>query len=299
MILLTFVDGGALRLGVKTDAGVIDVAAAGAALGAGRGGAGLDTIEGVLGGGEVTRMALADLVRRAGEAGGAASWLRPEEGLRLGPCVPRPGKIVCVGLNYRRHAEESGAAIPETPVLFSKFNNTVAAHEEPVPLPPVATQYDYEAELAVVIGRTARNVAEDRALDHVFGYCIANDVSARDLQTRTPQWLLGKTLDKFLPLGPYLVTADEVGDPQALGIRLWLNGELRQDSSTADMIFSVAEIVGYISRHFPLEPGDLISTGTPEGVILGMAEKRWMRPGDEVVVEIERLGRLRNVMTEA
>ena len=294
MILLTFVDGDSLRLGVKTDAGVIDVVAAQAALGP-VGGAVPSTVDGVIAGGDAALTALAEVIRRATEAGPAegATWLRSEGDLRFGPCVPKPGKIVCVGLNYRRHAEESGAAIPETPVLFSKYGNTVAAHGEPVPLPGVATQYDYEVELGVVMGRTARNVGEDEALGHVFGYCAANDVSARDLQNRTSQWLLGKTLDKFLPLGPYLVTADEVGDPQALGLRCWLNGELRQDSTTADMIFSVAQIVGYTSRHFTLEPGDVIITGTPEGVILGMAEKRWMKPGDEVVVEVERLGQLR------
>ena len=300
MILLTFVDGGRLRLGVKTEAGVVDVAAAQAALGAPAGGAAPETIEGVLAGGEAARTALDDLVRRAGEAGpGGAAWLRGEDDLRFGPCLPRPGKIVCVGLNYRRHAEESGAAIPETPVLFSKFANAVAAHGEPVPLPTVATQYDYEVELGVVMGRTARGVGEDEALDFVFGYCAANDVSARDLQMRTSQWLLGKTLDKFMPIGPYLVTADEVGDPQALRLRCWLNGEPRQDSTTADMIFGVAQIISYASRYFPLEPGDVIITGTPEGVILGMAEKRWMRPGDEVVVEVERLGQLRNPLVEA
>ena len=283
MILLMFLDGETPRLGVRADNGVVDVAAAGSALGTGSFGQVPDTMDTLLSGGEVAREALADLLRRAEAAGAAgAPWLRAEEGLRLGPVVPRPGKIVCVGLNYRRHAEESGLPIPETPVLFSKFGNSVAAHGEPVPLPPVATEYDYEAELGVVIGRTARSVGEDEALAYVFGYCTANDISARDLQSRTSQWLLGKTLDKFLPLGPYLVTADEVGDPQTLRIRCWLNGELRQDSSTADMIFSVAQIVSYSSHYFPLEPGDVISTGTPEGVILGMAEKRWMKPGDEV-----------------
>ena len=298
MILLTIADGDAPRLGVKTEAGVIDIASAQTALGTGSPGAVPTTIDALLVGGDAARSALDELVSRAGEgATDGAPWLLTESYVRVGPCVPRPGKIVCVGLNYRRHAEESGAAIPETPVLFSKFGNVLAAPEEPVPLPDVATQYDYEAELAVVIGRRARNVSEDDALSYVLGYCNGNDVSARDLQTRTSQWLLGKTLDKFLPLGPYLVTADEVGDPQALSVRCWLNGELRQNSSTGDMIFNVAQIVSYTSRYFPLDPGDVISTGTPEGVILGMAEKRWMVPGDEVVVEVEGLGRLRNVMT--
>jgi len=298
MILLAFEDGDATRLGVKTDRGVVDVAAAEAALGVGPAGPAPGGGDALLAGGDAARRAVEDVVRRAADAPADAPWLRREEDLRLAPCVPSSGKILCVGLNYRRHAEESGMAIPETPVLFSKFGNTLAAHGEEVPLPSVATQYDYEAELAVVIGRTARNVAQDAALSHVFGYCAANDVSARELQTRTSQWLLGKTLDKFLPLGPYLVTADEVADPQALRVRCWLNGELRQDSSTADMIFGVAEIVSYASRYFPLEPGDVISTGTPEGVIMGMAEKRWLQPGDAVEVEVAGLGRLRNVMTQ-
>lgn len=288
--------GDAPRIGVKTERGVVDVAAAEAALGVGAAGPAPDGIDALLAAGTGAREALDDLMGRADAAGAEAPWLRQEEDLRFAPCVPKPGKLLCVGLNYRRHAEESGMPIPETPVLFSKFMNTLAAHGEPVPLPPVASQYDYEAELAVVIGRTARDVAQEAALDHVFGYAAANDVSARELQTRTSQWLLGKTLDKFLPLGPYLVTADAVPDPQGLGVRCWLNGELRQNSSTADMIFGVAEIVSYASRYFTLEPGDVISTGTPEGVILGMAEKRWLQPGDEVEVEVDGLGRLRNRM---
>jgi 2-keto-4-pentenoate hydratase/2-oxohepta-3-ene-1,7-dioic acid hydratase in catechol pathway len=217
-------------------------------------------------------------------------------GLRLGPCAPHPGKIVCIGLNYRKHAEESGMPVPEAPILFSKFPNALAAAGDEVPLPAVAERYDYEAELCAVIGRTARNVSEAQALDHVWGYCCGNDVSARDLQFRSTQWLLGKSLDRFLPVGPHLVSADEVGDPQSLSIRCHLNGELRQDSNTADMVFGVAELVSYISRYWALEPGDLIATGTPQGVIQGRAEKRWLRPGDEVVVEVGDLGRLENRM---
>ena len=297
MILLSFVDDDLVGLGVKTDGGVIDVTAAKAALGSSVGDPAPETIDGLLANGEAGLAALADLVARATTADDTAgSWLRAEADLRLAPCVPNPGKIVCVGLNYRRHAEESGAAIPETPVLFSKFGNVLAAPEELVPLPDVATQYDYEAELAVVIGRRARNVSEDDALSYVLGYCNANDVSARDLQTRTSQWLLGKTLDKFLPIGPWLVTADEAGDPQAHTLRTWHNGTLRQDSTTADMIFSVREIVSYVSKHFPLNPGDVIVTGTPSGVIMGLPEKNWLKPGDEVTVEVEGLGKLTNRM---
>lgn len=293
MYLLTFRDGDELRLGVRTDRGVIDVAAAQAALGA-SGPAAPESIEDVIAGGEAALAALADLVGRADAA--QAEWLLDEASLTLGPAVPNPGKIICVGLNYRKHAEESGAAIPETPVLFSKFANTVAAPNEDVPLPPSATQYDYEVELGVVIGKPVKNVAEADALGTVFGYVTANDISARELQTRTSQWILGKTLDKFMPIGPFLVTADDVPDPQALQIRTWLNGDLRQDSNTSDMIFPVAEIISYISRHFSLEPGDVIITGTPAGVILGMPEKKWMVPGDVVEVEVEGLGKLSNRM---
>jgi 2-keto-4-pentenoate hydratase/2-oxohepta-3-ene-1,7-dioic acid hydratase in catechol pathway len=296
MILLTIRDGDSLRLGVKTTRGVIDIAAAQAELGQGDDRL-PQTVEAAIAGGEAARSALADLVARAEAADVAGSpWLLDEESLTLGPSVPNPGKIVCVGLNYRKHAEETGAAIPTTPVLFSKFLNTVAAPDEDVALTDAATQYDYEVELAVVMGETTKNASTADALNSVFGYSTANDLSARDLQTRTSQWLLGKTMDKFMPIGPYLVTADEVGDPQKLAIRTWLNGELRQNSNTDDMIFPVAEIVSYISRHFTLEPGDVIITGTPEGVILGMAEKRWMVPGDVVEVEVEGLGKLRNRM---
>jgi len=213
-------------------------------------------------------------------------------GLRLGPPIPRPGKILCVGLNYRRHAHETGMKIPTSPVLFSKFGNTITGPDAEVAVPPEVEQLDYEAELVVVVGRRARRVSEARALDYVLGYTSGNDLSARALQKRTGQWLLGKTLDGFLPIGPELHTADAVPDPQALGVRGWLNGELRQDSSTADMIFSVAEIISYASTYFTLEPGDVIATGTPEGVILGMEEKRWLRAGDELAVEVGPMRRL-------
>jgi 2-keto-4-pentenoate hydratase/2-oxohepta-3-ene-1,7-dioic acid hydratase in catechol pathway len=186
--------------------------------------------------------------------------------------------------------------IPEVPVLFSKFNNTLAGTGDPIPLPDNAVQYDYEVELGVVIGKEARSVSVDEALDYVFGYFSVNDMSVRDLQFRTSQWLLGKTPDKFFPTAPYLVTADEVGDPQNLRLFCWVNGELRQNSNTTDMIFSVAECISYISQYMTLKPGDVISTGTPEGVVMGMKEKKWLKPGDEVVVEVEGLGKCANQM---
>ena len=288
MKLLTFREGNDLRLGVATDAGVIDVAAAAAALGVSGAPAAVETAAA----GGAAGAALADVVAKA--AGRSGAWLRDAASLTLGPAVPNPGKIVCVGLNYRKHAEESGMAIPAYPVLFSKFGNAIAAANEDVPLTDVGSEYDYEVELGVVVGRTARNVAEADALSHVFGYTTANDISCRDLQMRSGQWLIGKTQDKFLPIGPYVVTADEAGDPQAHQLRTWHNGVLRQDSNSADQIFSVAQVIAYASRIFPLEPGDVIVTGTPAGVIMGLPEKRWLKPGDEVTVEVEGLGKLTN-----
>jgi 2-keto-4-pentenoate hydratase/2-oxohepta-3-ene-1,7-dioic acid hydratase in catechol pathway len=224
--------------------------------------------------------------------------LLDEAGLEYGPCLINPQKIVCVGLNYQRHARETNMQVPATPVLFSKFNNALAACNEDVPLPANAVEYDYEAELVVVIGKRARYVSQADALEYVAGYCNGNDISARDLQRRSNQWLLGKTPDKFLPLGPYLVTSDEAGDAQTKPIRCWVNGDLRQNSNTSDMVFGIAELVSYISQYMTLEPGDLVSTGTPEGVILGMAEKHWLKPGDEIVVEVEGFGRLVNRMVK-
>lgn len=271
-----------LHLGVKTDKGIVDVTAATAEIPA--------NLADLMAGGEAALAQLQTFVDQGNHP------LLTETDLRLGPCVPAPGKILCVGLNYRRHAAESGMAVPTTPVLFSKFNNSLAAANEVIPLPSNAEQYDYEVELVVVIGKKARYVSQAEALDYVFGYCTGNDLSARDLQMLTGQWLLGKTLDKFMPIGPYLVTADEVGDPHNLALKCWCNGELRQNSNTSDLIFNVAEVVSYASQYMTLEPGDIISTGTPEGVILGMAEKNWLKPGDEVVVEVEKLGALHNTM---
>jgi 2-keto-4-pentenoate hydratase/2-oxohepta-3-ene-1,7-dioic acid hydratase in catechol pathway len=292
MKLLQFQGGDGLRLGVKTDAGVIDVAAAAEALGLDAPTSLIEVIEV----GQPAIDALQGVIDAAVGAENGASWTLDEMGLQYGPAVADPGKIVCVGLNYRRHAAETNMPVPETPVLFSKFDNTIAAYGDSVSLPPVAIEYDYEVELGIVIGKPARNVSQDDALDYVLGYVTANDISVRDLQTRTSQWLLGKTLDNFLPVGPYLVTADEVGDPQLLGIKTWVNGDIRQNSNTGDMIFTVAEIISYISRYFTLEPGDLIVTGTPEGVAMGREDKPWLKPGDEVVVEVEKLGSLKNVM---
>ncbi len=221
---------------------------------------------------------------------------RPLAEMRLLAPVPRPGKIICVGLNYRDHAKETGAAIPNEPILFSKFANSVVGPGADVVVPPEADELDYEAELAVVIGRRASRVATADALGHVAGYACANDVSARSLQFRSGQWLLGKAIDTFLPLGPWLVTADEVPDPQALGIRCLVNDELRQDSNTGEMVFGVAELIAYASRTITLEPGDLLVTGTPSGVGMATDPPRYLRDGDRIRVEIDGLGQLDNTV---
>lgn len=219
-----------------------------------------------------------------------------EEGIEYGPCVPVGKKVICVGLNYKKHAEESKMPIPTSPILFNKFANALAASHESISLPNVAKQYDYEAELGVVIGKKAKNVSTADALNYVFGYCNANDLSARDLQFETSQWLLGKSLDQFCPIGPYVVTKDEISNPNDLDIACYVNGIKKQDSSTKDMIFNVSEIISYVSKYMTLQPGDLILTGTPEGVMLGVPEdeREWLKPGDEMQVVIEGLGVLEN-----
>lgn len=231
-----------------------------------------------------------------GTQGLATGQPRPLADVKLLAPVPRPGKIICVGLNYRDHARETGQKLPDEPVLFSKFTNSVVGPGADVLVPPEAERIDYEAELAVVIGRRATAVPAADALLHVAGYACANDVSSRSLQFRSAQWLLGKAIDTFLPLGPYLVTADEVPDPQALGIRCLVNEEVRQSSSTAEMVFGVAELVGFISRTITLEPGDLVVTGTPSGVGMAADPPRFLRPGDRMRVEIDGLGELENTV---
>jgi 2-keto-4-pentenoate hydratase/2-oxohepta-3-ene-1,7-dioic acid hydratase in catechol pathway len=217
--------------------------------------------------------------------------------LTITHCIYCPSKIICIGLNYRKHAIESNMPIPTIPIVFNKFNNTLINFQQDVSLGKVGEQFDYEVELGVVIGKTCKDVSKENALDYVLGYCVANDLSCRDLQFRSSQWLMGKSLDNFLPLGKYLITADEVGDPQQLQLTCTVNGELRQNSNTSDMVFTVAEIIEDLSKHMTLMPGDLILTGTPSGVILGMKEKNWLKPGDVVKVEVEKLGYTENKMT--
>lgn len=218
-----------------------------------------------------------------------------ESKLEVLSIVEHPEKIICVGLNYIPHIREASMEIPQFPVLFSKFNNSLAGHKDEIRLPLTAKQFDYEAELVIVIGKEANNVSTDDALSYIFGYSVGNDLSARDLQFKTGQWLLGKSLDKFAPIGPYLVTSDEI-DPSNLSISCKVNGEMKQSSNTKNMIFNCAFLISYISQYMTLKPGDIIFTGTPEGVILGYPEdkQRWLKPGDELEVSIEKLGTLRN-----
>ena len=218
---------------------------------------------------------------------------------RLLPPVPDPRKIICIGLNYRDHAAESGVPAPPEPVLFSKYPTALIGHLDRIVLPRVSQEVDYEAELVVVIGRGGQaHPAGRRPCEHVGGYTVGHDVSARDWQLNKPakQWMAGKTFDTFAPTGPELVTPDEVPDPHNLGIRLRLNGQTMQDSSTKQLIFGIDELIAYLSQVFTLEPGDLIFTGTPPGV--GMARKPpvWLKPGDVVEVEIDHLGTLRNTV---
>jgi 2-keto-4-pentenoate hydratase/2-oxohepta-3-ene-1,7-dioic acid hydratase in catechol pathway len=208
--------------------------------------------------------------------------------------IERPGKIICVGLNYRDHAEEQGTALPEAPLLFAKWQNALIGPGEPIVIPPIVTKCDFEAELGVVIGDRVRDVSVENALEAVAGYICVNDVSARDLQFADGQWTRGKSPDTFCPVGPTLVPRDEVPDPQALTIRAILNGEIVQDSNTSNMVFGVAEVIAYVTRTITLEPGDLIATGTPAGVGAFRKPPLFMGPGDEITIEIEVLGSLTN-----
>jgi len=282
--------GGRETLGVKFDDGVLDVAQAAGLLGL----SAPLTLEELLREGTWSQV---EAVVAGTRSANLSQALVQENSITYGRLFSNPGKIVCVGLNYRKHAQEVGMPVPKVPVLFNKFNNSLAAHNTTIRLPPrdVSYKFDYETELLVVIGKHARNVSEADALDVVAGYCTANDFSARDLQLETGgQWMIGKTLDAFAPIGPYFVSAARVGDPNNLKIETHVNGEVRQSSNTNDFIFNVPQVISYISRHFALEPADIIYTGTPQGVILGMPpDKRvWLKAGDQIVSTIEKVGRL-------
>jgi 2-keto-4-pentenoate hydratase/2-oxohepta-3-ene-1,7-dioic acid hydratase in catechol pathway len=208
--------------------------------------------------------------------------------------IPKPRKFICVGLNYLDHAKESNLEIPKVPTIFSKFATSVIGPGDNIVLPKVSNAPDYEAEFAVIIGRGGRHIQKQNWRGHVFGYTIVNDVSARDYQRATTQWLMGKTFDTFGPMGPWIVTADEIADPHGVDIRTEINGEVLQNSNTRELIFKIPELLEFLSSVFTLEPGDVLSTGTPAGVGFARTPPRWLKPGDDVVVKIAGIGELRN-----
>jgi 2-keto-4-pentenoate hydratase/2-oxohepta-3-ene-1,7-dioic acid hydratase in catechol pathway len=283
-----------MSLGIRTDRGILDVAAAEK-----------DFAERVptsisdvfRGHGDVA--GLHRLIGKARANASADRYFIAEDKAQFGPCVTDPEKIVCIGLNYRRHAAETGNPIPKMPILFNKYNSalnccggSIAVSKEK------AEKFDYESELVIVIGRTARNVSEADAGNYIFGYCNGNDFTARDLQSRSSQWMLGKTLDGSGVIGPWLVTADQV-DGDNLKIEGRVNGEVRQSSNTSDMVFNCRQLVSYISDYMTLRPGDIIFSGTPEGVIAGYPKDKqvWLKPGDRIVTSIEKLGELHFTLT--
>lgn len=232
----------------------------------------------------------------AGRGGGAE--VRPLAAVTLGPPIPDPDKIICLGLNYRDHANESSIEVPPSPILFAKFRNSLAGPKSDIVLPTAGTAVDYEVELAVVIGRRCKHVRQEAALECVAGAMALNDVSARDLQHATSQWLPGKAVDSFAPCGPALVTLDELGDPQDLAISTRLNGELMQASSTAMMIFGIAETIEFITSFMTLEPGDIIATGTPGGVGMARDPQVFLHDGDLVEVTVDGVGTLTNTVVQ-
>lgn len=276
MRLVTYASEGGPRAGVQTDQGVIDA---------------WDLVDGE---GASLRELIAsgrlDEVRTALEGGGGEPVMLSPGGI-LAP-VPDPDKIICVGLNYRSHAEETGMELPKAPTIFGKYRNALVPDGATVTLPAASSKCDYEAEVAFVIGRRAKEVSVEDALDHIAGYTLLNDLSARDLQGLTMQWMAGKVFDGSAPCGPALVTPDEAGPHDGIGIRMLVNGEERQSSNTSDLIFSVPQLVSTLSSWMTLEPGDIVATGTPSGVGLAMDPRTWLEDGDELVVSSPQLGEL-------
>lgn len=261
MKLVTYEARGEVRAGVLTDDGVLDSGHA----------------------------SMRELLRAGPPTQPTGDPVQPD---RLLPPVTDPEKIICIGLNYLSHAREQGAEPPETPTIFAKYRNALAPPDSDVALPAYSSKVDYEAEVAFVIGKRAKDVSEADALEHVAGYMLLNDLSARDMQFATPQWMPGKVFDGSAPCGPWLVTPDEAGAHDAIDIRLTLNGEEMQNGSTADLVHSIPSLVAYLSKLMTLEPGDVVSTGTPAGVGSLRDPRVWLKPGDEVAVESVSLGRL-------
>lgn len=294
MKLLTFKKNKQFKLGVKTNKGIIDIEQAVKKFP--RENISTDIMDII----EKGQSAVKYLKEYIDELPYEEALYIEEENVDWGPAVTRPNKIICVGLNYKKHADETNSPYPKNPVLFTKYNNTLTGHKKIIKIPKVTKKLDYEVELGIVIGKRVKNVTEDDALEYVFGYTVTNDLSARDLQFESPQWLLGKSCDDFCPVGPFIVTTDNIDNPNNLTLKTEVNGEIRQQSNTSDMIFTCEEIVSYISKHMTLEPGDLILTGTPEGVVLGYPEEEqeFLKAGDRVTVEIEKIGRLTNKFVE-
>jgi len=290
LMLLNIRRGAEYRLGVKTEEGILDVVEAAMILHTHA----PATIDDLLQNEDGPR--LNALVDAAVKSAAARKAFLKEETIEYGPVVTRPEKIVCVGLNYRQHAIEIGAPIPKQPVLFNKFNTTLNHHNGTIKLPvDFAKKFDYEVEMVMVIGREAKMISEADALSYVAGYATGNDFTARDLQLETGgQWMVGKTPDQFAPIGPYLVTADQI-DPDNLKLECRVNGETRQSSSTSDFIFNTRKMISYISRVITLKPGDIIFTGTPQGVIQGQPKDQqvWLKPGDKIACSLEKLGELK------
>ena len=285
---------GGFGLALRTDRGVLDVVAAEQDF---REGA-PTTIDAVFKGqGDIS--GLRRLVDKARASAAADRYFVALDKATFGPCVTTPEKIICIGLNYRKHIAEMNAQVPTMPVLFSKYNTALNHQGGTIGVSETdGKQFDYEAELVIVIGRTARNVSEADAPKYIFGYCTGNDFTARDLQRRSTQWLIGKSLDGSAPVGPWLLTAD-LADGDNLKIECRVNGEVRQSSNTSDMVFNCKQLVSYISKYFTLKPGDIIFTGTPEGVIAGYPKDKqvWLKAGDKVVTTIEKLGELTFTLT--
>jgi 2-keto-4-pentenoate hydratase/2-oxohepta-3-ene-1,7-dioic acid hydratase in catechol pathway len=279
MRLVTFQRAGAApEPGVVIGEGVIGLA-----------GAGFPDLLSVIGGGAAALAKVQSWIARP-PAGASV----PVASVKLLAPIPRPPKLICIGLNYRDHAEETNMPIPTVPTVFAKFSTAVIGPGDAIVLPKASTRPDYEAEFAFIIGKGGRYIAASDWREHVFGYTMLNDVSARDYQMATSQWIMGKTFDTFAPMGPYLVTADEIADPHELDISLTLNGKGMQNSNTRNLIFRVPDLIAFLSSVFTLEPGDLVSTGTPGGVGFARKPPVYLQPGDEVVVRVQGLGELRN-----
>lgn len=278
MRVVTYEDAGQARPGIVKEDNIVDLSAAGFQ----------SVLDLIVAGNEGRARA------EKAASNAAVSNQRPLREAKLLAPIPRPGKLICVGLNYLDHAKETGAEIPKVPTIFNKFNTAVIGPGANIVLPKVSKAPDFEAEFAFVIGRGGRHIAKDDWQKHVFGYTLVNDVSARDYQRATTQWLMGKTFDTFAPMGPWIVTADEIADPHDLDIELEIEGEILQDSNTRELIFKIPDLIAFLSSVFTLEPGDVISTGTPSGVGFARKPPRYLRAGEEIIVRMPAIGELKN-----